>query len=147
MKLFSAVFVLAILAGTSALAQNTNSENQKVPFISEAYTVLAKEKAKCAGDIYEAKQRFTPESIQFRTALLRATILNDEIKKLSGITTGNSARLTAAYGNLILAKIQTEVELFELRQTNTPESIAFKRKRIELDSLDNDLRQINESFR
>jgi hypothetical protein len=136
-----------LIGGTCVFAQNTTSKNKNVWRVSEAYTVLVKEKAKARGDLYEAKQSFTPEAMQFKIARLRLELFDREMKKLSRTTAQNAAKFSAAYGDLILAKVQIEVELFELRQSHTPEFLAVRRKRIELESLDSDLKQINKSFR
>ncbi len=147
MKFLNALFVLMLIGGTCVFAQNTNSKNQKVWRVSEAYAVLVKEKAKAKGDLYEAELKFTAETPQVKTAVLRLALFNREIKKLSRTNARNTATFSAAYGDLILAKIQTEAELFELRQKFTPEYITVKKKEVELQSLNNDLRQINKSFR
>lgn len=147
MKFLNAVFVLIFIGGTFVFAQNTNSKNQKVRRVSEAYTVLVKEKAKAKGDLYEAGQRLSPEASEFKSARLKLTLLNGEIEKLSRANSRAAVKFSAAYGDLILAKVQTEVELFELRQRFTPEYLAVKKKQIELQSLDDDIRQINKSFR
>ena len=147
MKFLNTIFVLILIGGTCVFAQRTNAKNQKVWRVSEAYVVLVKEKAKAKGDLYEAKQNFTPDAIQFKTAALRLELFNREIKKLSRTNARNAAKFSAAYGALISAKVQTEVELFELRQKFLPDYITVKKKRIELESLDSDLRRINKSFR
>ncbi len=147
MKFLNTIFVLILIAGTCVFAQNTNSKNQKVWRVSEAYVVLIKERAKAKGDLYEAEQTGTPKTPKVKTSVLRVALFNREIKKLSRTNARNAAKFSAAYGDLILAKIQTETELFELRQKFTSEYIAVKKKRVELHSLNSDLRQINKSFR
>ncbi len=147
MKFLNTIFVLILIGGTCAFAQNATSKNQKVWRVSEAYAVLVKEKAKAKGDLYEAEQKFTPQTLQFKTAALRFALFNREIKKLSRTTARNAAEFSAAYGDLILTKVQFEVELYELRQRFTPEYIAVKKKRVELQSLNSDLKQINKNFR
>ncbi|MDQ3321354.1 MAG: hypothetical protein M3525_02670 [Acidobacteriota bacterium] len=147
MKFLNVVFVLILTGGTCALAQNTNSKNQKNWRVSEAYVVLIKERAKAKGELYEAEQTHTPETLRVKTAVFRLALFNREIKKLSRINARSAARFSAAYGDLILAKIQTEAELFDLRQKFTPEYIAVKKKQIELASLNSDLKQINRNFR
>ncbi len=147
MKFLNTIFVFILIGGTCVFAQNTNSKNQKVWRVSEAYVVLIKERAKAKGDLYEAEHKFSPETIQFQTARLRLELFNREIKKLSRTNIRDAAKFSAAYGDLILAKVQTEVELYELRLRFTPEYIAVKKKRVELESLNSDLRQINKSFR
>ena len=62
MKFLNALFVLMLIGGTCVFAQNTNSKNQKVWRVFEAYAVLIKEKAKAKGDLYEAEHKFTPET-------------------------------------------------------------------------------------
>jgi hypothetical protein len=147
MKFLNGIFVLILIGGTCVLAQNRPTKSQKVWRVSEAYVVLVKGKAKAKGDLYEAEHKFSPETIQFQTALLRLELFNREIKKLSRKNARDAAKFSAAYGDLILAKVQTEVELYELRLRFTPESIAVKKKRVELESLNSDIRQINKSFR
>jgi hypothetical protein len=147
MKFLNAIFVLMLIGGTCVFAQNTNAENQKLPRVSEAYVVLVKEKAKLKGNLYEARQSFSPESSEYKSATMRFSLLNREIGKLSRASAQNAAKFSAAYGDLILAKVQTELELYELRQRLTPESIAVRKKQIELQSLNHDLQQINKSFR
>ncbi len=147
MKFLNAIFVFVLIGGTCVFAQNTNAKNQKVWRVSEAYTVLVKEKAKVKADLYEAKENFSPESAQFKSVLRRFTLLAAEIEKLSRTNARNAARFSQAYGDLILAKVQAEVELYELREKYTPENIAFKKKLIELESLAVDIKQINKSFR
>ena len=147
MKFLNTIFVLVLIGGTCVFAQSTNSKNQKVWHVSEAYVVLIKERAKARGDLYEAKQNFNMQAMQFKTAALRLELFNREIKKLSRTNARNAAKFSAAYGDLILAKVQIEVELFDLRQKFTPEYLAVRKKQVELQSLDSDLRQINKSFR
>ncbi len=147
MKFLSAIFLLILIGATCVFAQNTNSKNQKVWRVSEAYVALVKERAKAKGDLYEAEQTRTPETPTVKTAVLRLALFNREIKKLSRINARNAAKFSAAYGDLILAKIETEAELFELRQKFMPEHIAVKKKEVEFQSLNNDIRQINKSFR
>jgi len=147
MKFLNTIFVLVLIGGTCVFAQSTNSKNQKVWRVSEAYVVLIKERAKARGDLYEAEQTRTSETPKVKTAVLRLALLNRELKKLSRTDVRNAAKYSAAYGDLILAKVQTEVELFELRLKYVPEYIAVKKKQIELESLNSDLRQINKSFR
>lgn len=147
MKLTSAIFVLLLFGATCVFAQTASVKNQKVWRVSEAYAVLVKEKAKLKGDLYEAKQNFHPQAPQFKSALLKYTLLEREIKKLSRTNARRAAKYSAAYGDLILAKVETEAQLYELRQQFTPEHIAVKKKQIELASLDGDINQINKSFR
>ncbi|HXG85060.1 MAG TPA: hypothetical protein VNI84_13650 [Pyrinomonadaceae bacterium] len=115
--------------------------------VSEAYVVLIKERAKARGELYEAEQTRSPETPRVKTAVRRVALFNREIKKLSKTDSGNASKFSAAYGDLILAKIQTEAELFELRQKFTPEYVAVKKKEVELASLNSDLKQINKNFR
>ena len=79
--------------------------------------------------------------------MLRLALLNREIKKLSKTDARNVEKFSAAYGNLVLAKVQTEVELYELELKSSPEYFAVKKKRVELESLKSDFKQINKSFR
>ncbi len=147
MKFLNTVFVLILIGGTCVFAQKTNSGNHKVWRVSEAYVVLIKERAKAKGDLYEAEQTRTPETPRVKTAVVRLALLNREIKKLSITDARNTRKFSAAYGDLILAKVQTEVELFDLRQKYTPEYIAVKKKEVELASLNSDLKKITKSFR
>lgn len=147
MKFLNAIFVFILIGATGGFAQNANSKNQKVRRVSEAYAVLVKEKAKAKGDLYEAEQTRTPETPRVKTAVLRVALFDREIKKLSRANARNIAKFTAAYGNLILAKIQTEAELFDLRQKFTEEYLAVRRKEVELQSLNSDIKQIDKSFR
>lgn len=147
MKLTNAIFVLLLFGATCVFAQSASVKNQKVWRVSEAYAVLVKEKAKLKGDLYEAKQKFHPQAPQYKSALLKYTLLDEEIKKLSRTTARSAAKYSAAYGDLILAKVETEAQLYELRQNFTPEHIAVKKKQIELESLAGDINQINKSFR
>lgn len=146
MKFLNAIFVLLLIGGTCVFAQNANAENQKVQRVSEAYVVLVKEKARIKGDLYEAQQSFSPESSEYKLATMRFSLLSREIEKLSRATDQNAAKFSAAYGVLVLAKVQTEVELYELRQRLSPETVAVKKKVIELQSLNSDLEQINRTF-
>lgn len=147
MKFLNAIFVLILIGGTCVFAQNRPAKNHKVWRVSEAYVVLVKERAKAKGDLYEAEQTRTAETPRVKTAVRRIALFDREIKKLSRASARNAAKFSAAYGDLILAKIQTEAELFDLRQRFTPENIAFKKKRIELESLNSGIKQINKSFR
>ncbi len=147
MKFLNVIFVLILIGGTSVFAQSTKSNNQKIWRVSEAYVVLIKERAKAKGELYEAEQRLSSETPRVKTAVLRVALFNREIKKLSKTNSRNVAKLSAAYGELILAKIQTEAELFELQQKFISEYPAVKRKQIELQSLNSDIRQINKNFR
>ena len=147
MRFLNTIFVLMLIGGTCVFGQTTHSKKQKIWRVSEAYVVLVKEKAKAKGDLYEAAQQFTPETPQFKTANLRLALFNREINKLSRTNARNVEKFGAAYGDLILAKIQTEVELFELRQKYIPEYIAVKKKEIELASLNRDLKQITKNLR
>lgn len=147
MKFLNAIFVLILIGATGTFAQNRPAKNQKVWRVSEAYVVLVKERAKAKGDLYEAEQTRTPETPRVKTAVLRLALFNREIKKLSRTNARNAAKFTAAYGDLILAKIQTEAELFDLRQKFTDEYAAVKRKQVELQSLNSDIKQIDKNFR
>lgn len=147
MKFLNTIFVLVLIGGTCVFAQSTNSKNHKIWRVSEAYVVLIKERAKARGDLYEAEQTRTSETPKVKTAVLRLALLNRELKKLSRTDVRNAAKYSAAYGDLILAKVQTEVELFELRLKYVPEYIAVKKKQIELESLNSDLRRIIKSLR
>jgi len=146
MRFLKAIFVLVLLIGGTShtFAQNTNRD--KAWRVTEAYAVLVKEKAKAKGDLYEAERDFTPETPQVKVAKLRLALFDREIKKLARTNARNAGKFSAAYGDLILAKVQTEVELFELRQRFTPEYISVKKKEVELASLNSDLRRINKSF-
>ncbi len=147
MKLLSAVFVLLLATGSYSFAQTMPTKNHKVWRVSEAYAVLIKEKAKAKGDLYEAAYKFEPETTQVKAAKLRLVLLNREIKKLSRTNARNAAKFSAVYGDLLLTKIQYEVELYELRQKFTPEYIAVKKKETELASLRSDLNRIIKSLR
>jgi hypothetical protein len=147
MKFLNALFFLILVGGTCVLAQNTHFKNRKIWRVSEAYVVLVKEKAKAKGDLYEADQKFTPQTPQVKTAKLRLALFNREINKLSRMPARNANKFNAAYGDLILAKIQTEAELFELRQKFVPEYLAVKKKEVELASLSRDLKKITTSLR
>ena len=145
MKFFNAIFVFVIVisAAIFTFAQHTNRDQ---PWrVTEAYAVLVKEKAKAKGDLYEAERNFTPETPQYKSASLRLALFNREIRKLFKTNAQNANKFSAAYGDLIVAKIRTEIELFELREKFTPEYIAVKRKEVELASLNSDLKKINQS--
>lgn len=143
MRLSNAVFVLVLLIGgtTVAFAQSTN--RTKDWRVTEAYVVLVKEKAKARGDLYEAEHQWTAETPEVKVARLRLALFDREIKKLSRTNTRSALKYSAAYGELIVAKIQTETELFELRQKFTPEYFSVKKKEVELASLNSDLKRIN----
>lgn len=147
MKFLNAIFVLILIGGTCVFAQNTNAKNQKVWRVSEAYMVLIKERAKAKGDLYEAEQTRTAETPRVKTAVRRIALFAREIKKLSRTSARSAAKFSATYGDLILAKIQTEAELFYLRQKFTDEYVAVKKKEVELQSLNSDIKQINKNFR
>ncbi len=148
MKFLNTIFVLLLVIGGTpyTFAQGANTKNHKIWLVSEAYAVLVKEKAKAKGNLYEAEQMFTAQTIQVKAAALRLTLLNRELKKLSRTSARSAVKFSAAYGDLLLTKIQYEVELYELRQKFTPESIVIKKKEIQLASLNGDLRQISKGF-
>jgi hypothetical protein len=145
MKLSNAVFVLVLLIGGTPFAFAQSASHNKIWRVSEAYVVLAKEKANAKGDLYEVERNFTPETPQVKVAKLRLALFNREMKKLARTNARNANKFSAAYGDLIVAKIRTEIELFELREKFTPEYIAVKRKEVELASLNSDLKKINQS--
>jgi gamma-glutamylcyclotransferase (GGCT)/AIG2-like uncharacterized protein YtfP len=147
MRLLNAVFVLVLLIGGTSFAFAQSTNRTKAWRVSEAYAVLVKEKAKVRGDLYEAEHQWTAETPQVKAARLRLALFNREIKKLSRTNIRSALKYSAAYGDLIVAKIQTETELFELRQKFTPEYIAVKKKEVQLASLNSDLKRINKSFR
>ncbi len=147
MKLLNTVFILILAFGSYAFAQNTNTNRQKQWHVSEAYVVLVKEKAQAKGDLYEAERNFTSETIQVKTAALRVALIDREVKKLSRTNAQNAIKFSAAFGDLLLTKIQYEVELYELRQKFSPEYVAVKKKEIQLASLRSDINQISKNLR
>ncbi len=146
MKLSNAVFVLVLLIGGTPFAFAQSASHNKIWRVSEAYVVLAKEKANAKGDLYEAERNFTPETSQVKVAKLRLALFDREMKKLARTNARNAGKFSAAYGNLILAKVQTEIELIDLREKFTPEHINVKKKEVELTSLNSDLKWINKAF-
>lgn len=146
MKVFNALFVLILIGGTFVFAQDARHQKHRIWRVSEAYTILVREKARAAGDLYEAEQTRGENTPQVQTARFRFALLNREIAKLSRTNSRIADKFTAAYGDLILAKIQTETELFNLRQKFTPEYVAVKKKQIELASLNADIGKINRSL-
>ncbi len=146
MKFLNIIFISLLAFGSYAFAQSPNAHHQKKRQISEAYVVLVKEKAQAKGDLFEVEQVYTPESTEVRAAALRVTLIDREINKLSRTNARNSAKLSAAFGDLLLSEIQYEVELFELRQKFTPEYVAVKKKEIQLASLKSDINLISKRF-
>lgn len=147
MKILNVVFVFVLLIGATSFVSAQNTNRSKAWRVSDAYTVLVKEKASAKANLYEAEHRWTAETPQVKIARLRLALLNREMKKLAKTTAPNANKFSAAYGNLILAKVQTEIELFGLRETLMPEHISIKKKEVELASLNSDLNQIDRSFR
>lgn len=147
MKFLNVVFILVLAFGSYAFAQNPSANRQKDWRVSEAYVVLVKEKAQAKGDLYEAEQNFTSETIRVKSAALRVALIDREVKKLSRTTSRNAAKFSAAFGDLLLTKIQYEVELYGLRQKFSPEYVAVKKKEIQLTSLKSDISRISKNLR
>lgn len=83
MKILNAIFVFVFLIGAASFVSAQTANRSNVLHITDAYTVLIKEKAKAKADLYETELNFTMGTPQVKRAALRLTLLNREIRNIS----------------------------------------------------------------
>jgi len=103
---------------------------------SPAYGALVGRRVTVEVALAELLESYTPGHPAVARRRAELQIIEREMAKLGAV---RPRRLTEAYGDLLLRKINTEVELRELLATLTPSHPDVKRKRVELAAVERGL--------
>ena len=137
MKRLFAAFALALAASLAAVG----SEPQTAEGVSEdpkttpAYAVLVLRKAAAEAELADLSSRLTDESRDVRAKHVELNVLGREMGAMRTVGRDSVARLSGAYGRLVLSKVALEVELAGLRDSYTAGHPEVKKKRLELRAL------------
>ena len=140
MKSISILMVLTVVLAVTALA----SRQQPVVTLADvkatpAYEMLIVRRAAIRAELVEQKETLTSQHPDVERTGYELSLLNMEIEKMLGSERSQISKLSRVYGQLILRKIDLQVQEHELRNQLTRAHPDLKKKRIELDAIQQEI--------
>ena len=140
MKSISILMVLTVVLAVTALA----SGQQPVVTLADvkatpAYEMLIVRRAAIRAELVEQKETLTSQHPDVERTGYELSILNIEMEKMLGSERSQISKLTRVYGQLILRKIDLQVEEHELRNQLTLTHPDLRKKQIELDAIQQEI--------
>ena len=140
MKSISILMVLMFMLGITALA----SAQQSVVTLPDvkatpAYEMLIVRRAAIRAELVEQKETLTGQHPAVERTGYELNLLNIEIEKMLASERSQISKLSRAYGQLILRKIDLQVGEHDLRNQLTLTHPDLKKKRIELDAIQQEI--------
>ena len=140
MKSISILMVLTVVLAVTALASGQQSVvTLRDVKATPAYEMLIVRRAAIRAGLVEQKETLTSQHPDAERAGYELSLLNMEIEKMLGSERSQISKLTRVYGHLILRKIDLQVEEHELRNQLTLTHPDLKKKRIELDAIQQEI--------
>lgn len=144
MKRFLAVLAITIAASyvAAGFTRQTAEGQSNASKATPAYEVLVLRKVAVEAELADLSSRFTGSSATVEAMLFELSTIAREMRSMQSIEGAAVSKLSGAYGNLILRKVTLEVELDSLLRNYTPEHPDVNKKRVKLNSLQRELREI-----
>jgi uncharacterized protein involved in exopolysaccharide biosynthesis len=144
MKKFLAVLIITIAASCVAAGFTRQSADERPndPKATPAYEALVLRKVAVEAELADLSSRFTRSSPTIAARRFELSTIAREMWSMQKIESANVPKLSGVYGNLVLRKVALEVELDGLLRSYTPQHPDVNRKRVELDSLQRELREL-----
>lgn len=142
-RLFAAVALTLAASLVAAGSEPQTAEGaSEEPKTTPAYAALVLRKAAAAAELADLSTRLTNESREVRAKHVELSLLRREMRAMQAVGRDGVAKLSNAYGQLVLSKVALEVELYGLRDRYTEGHPAVKKKRVELHFLARQLEDI-----
>ncbi len=140
MKSISILTVLTVMLGITALASGQQSVGT-LPDVkaTPAYEMLIVRRAAIRAELVEQKETLTSHHPDVERTGYELSLLNIEIEKMLASERSQISKLSRVYGQLILRKIDLQVGEHELRNQLTLTHPDLKKKRIELDAIQQEI--------
>ncbi len=105
------------------------------PKMTPAYELLVLRRVAVETALMDLSSQFTSESSQVRAKRFELSVVNREMARMQRSERARVPKLSVTYGNLLLRRVDLEVELNEMRGRFTSEHPDVKRKRAEISFL------------
>jgi len=140
MKSISILMVLTVMLGITALASGQQSVGT-LPDVkaTPAYEMLIVRRAAIRAELVEQKETLTSHHPDVERTGYEFSLLNIEIEKMLASERSQISKLSRVYGQLILRKIDLQVGEHDLRNQLTLTHPDLKKKRIELDAIQQEI--------
>ena len=132
---------VAAFAGPAPQTQSAEGDAQD-PKGTSAYAALVLRKVAVSAELADLSSRLTNESREVRARQVELSLLRREMEAMQAVGRDGVARLSNAYGQLVLRKVALEVELYGLRDSYTAAHPDVKKKRVELQLLRREIEDI-----
>jgi len=144
MKKLLAVLVVTIAASyvAAGFTRQTAAGQSNAAKATPAYEVLVLRKVAVAAELADLSSRFTGSSPAVEAKRFELNTIARELQSMQRIESDEVSKLSRGYGNLILRKVALEVELDGLLRSYTPQHPDVEKKRVELDALQRELREM-----
>ena len=140
------VIALALIGGASHMvlgfAPQSDERLSVNPKMTPAYELLVLRKVAVETTLMDLSSRFTSTSDHIRTKRFELSVVNREMKRMQRMEGAQIPRLSVTYGNLLLRKVDLEVELNEMRGRFTSEYPDVKRKIAEISFLASEIEML-----
>ena len=144
MKSISILMVLTVVLAVTALASGQQSVvTLRDVKATPAYEMLIVRRAAIRAGLVEQKETLTSQHPDIERTRYEFSLLNIEIEKMLASEGSQISKLTRVYGQLILRKIDLQVEEHELRNQLTLTHPDLKKKRIELDAIQQEIADLS----
>ena len=130
-------FLVAIIALAAITALATEQGDGPTPHIkaTPAYEMLIVKRAAVTAEVVEQQKKFTSQHPDVVSSAYELSLLNKEIGKMLAAESSQLSKLSRVYGQLLLRKIELQVEERDLRNRLTLSHPDLKRKRVELNAI------------
>ena len=144
MKSISILMVLTVVLAVTALASGQQSVvTLRDVKATPTYEMLIVRRAAIRAGLVEQKETLTSQHPDIERTRYEFSLLNIEIEKMLASEGSQISKLTRVYGQLILRKIDLQVEEHELRNQLTLTHPDLKKKRIELDAIQQEIADLS----
>ena len=141
-RLFAALALATAASVVAVAGPGPQSAEGEDPKATSAYAALVLRKVAVAADLADLSSRLTNESREVQARQVELSLLRREMEAMQAVGRDGVAKLSNAYGQLVLRKVALEVELYGLRDSYTAAHPDVKRKRVELQILRRELEDI-----
>jgi hypothetical protein len=140
------LIALALIGGTCQMvvgfAPQSDYSSLVNPKMTPAYELLVLRKVNVETELIDLSSQFTSESRQVRTKVFELSVLNREMKRMHRTEREQVPKLSLTYGNLLLRKVDLEVQLNIMRGSFTSEHPAVNRKTAEISFLTSEIEML-----
>ena len=112
------------------------------PETTPAYGVLVLRKATVESELTDLSERFTNEHPSLEAKRFELRAISIEMDKMRGLEESQANKLSRTFGDLILSKIDLEVQLNDLQGRLTWQHPDVTKKRVELAALEREIEKL-----